>query len=124
MIILSINFQLLNLCTHGMRNIGKDSNFIFFRNSYSQKFEVSKSRGARNAFQHSPPSHGRMMASKQASIHSTSPHLPMKALPSPPPPGSLNNTMIGTSSAGYNSVGRPPGAPYSQPYHAPPPHSE
>ena len=29
MIILSINFQLLNLCTHGMRNIGKDSNFLF-----------------------------------------------------------------------------------------------
>ena len=29
MIILSINFQPLNLCTHGMRNIGNDSNFLF-----------------------------------------------------------------------------------------------
>ncbi|KAF6019863.1 KIF12 [Bugula neritina] len=68
-------------------------------NTYTQKFEVSKTLGARNAFHHPPPPpHGKHV-NKQ--MYSSSPQLPMKALPSPP--RSIQNTMLLPSPKGSYS---------------------
>ncbi|XP_067931549.1 kinesin-like protein KIF12 [Watersipora subatra] len=71
-------------------------NASFAPNSYSQKFEVSKSLGARNAFQNPPHIPGKLPGGQL--VYSSSPQLPLKALPAPystlPPHGSYGNPSL------------------------------